>query len=221
MSRKAGGLLIYSAANLNLPTALTGGATAGNYLLVRNALGDVSLNNNAGAATVQFWADLADYKRPFFNFPAAGSEQGTFPTSNELQEVFGTAAGGPGNAFSGGATAAQFQLAPLPWGMMIVNIFAVYSVQTAALTAATLGLNRATFTENAAFTNTAVVAATGVALTTTTGAGTPHVQTVALAQPLVWEINDVSNLSVEFIVTAAATSAIRVYALGCHVVMGF
>jgi hypothetical protein len=219
MARTFGALLFYSAANLNLPTAQQGTA-AGQYAWVRNGLGDVSLNNTAGVSTVQIWADLADYKRPYVTFPATPG-QGTLLTSNEFQEVFGTAAGGPSNPFSGGATASQFGTPPLPWGVAVIDIFAVYSVQTAALTAATLGLNRATYTENTAFTNTAVVAATAIALTTTTGAGTPHVQKVTLAQPLNFEINDISNLNIELVITTAATSAVRVYGLGAHCAVEF
>jgi hypothetical protein len=220
MARKFGGILYYSAANLNFPTALSGGATAGNYNLVRNALGDVSLNNNAGAATVQFWCDIADYKRPFitFQYPGISAVQ---PVSNEFQNIFGTAAGGPSNPFSGGLTSPQFEVPPLPWGVAVIDIFAVYSVQTAALTAATLGLNRATFTENVAFTNTAVIAATGVALTTTASATACHVQSVAATNPIVFETANFSNISVEFLVTAAATSAVRVYGVGMHVAVCF
>jgi hypothetical protein len=217
MSRTFSGLLFYSAANINLPTALTGGATAGNYLLVRNALGDVSLNNNAGAATVQFWLDIADVKRPFLNFFAQPGQGNALPLTNELQEVFGNAAGGPGNPLGPGFSGTP----AIPWGLALFDVVAVYSVVTAALTAATLSVNRTTYTENVAFTNTAVLAPTAIALTTTTSATTPHVQKVSLAQPLVFEVNDNSNLSVELSITAAATSAIRVYGMGAHVAVEY
>lgn len=226
MARSFGAQLYYSAANLNLPTALTGGATAGNYNLVRNALGDVSLNNNAGAATVQFWCDIADVKRPqniLFNYPGIGNATAL---TNEFQEAFGTASGTPSNPFSGNVAASsvrgsQFGTPFVPWGIAIIDVFAVYSVVTAALTAATIGLNRTIYTENAAFTNTAVLAATGIALTTTTSATTPHVQKVSLAQPLVYEADDFSNVSVELLITAAATSAVRVYGVGVHAVVEY
>jgi hypothetical protein len=218
MARTFGGLLFYSAANINLQTSLTGGATAGNYNLVRNALGDVSLNNNAGAATVQFWLDVADVKRPvpFVPFPAFPG-QGTVPLSNEFQELFGTAAGGPGNVIGPGFSGTP----AVPWGLAIIDVVAVYSVVTAALTSCTIGLNRATFVENTAFTNTAVLAATGIATTTTTSATTPHVQKVTLAQPLVYEGNDNSNISVELVIQAAATSAVRLYGMGVHVAVEY
>lgn len=222
MARTFGGMLFYSAPNLNLPFAQNG-TGAGQYALVRNALGDVSLNNAAGVSTVQLYMDLADVKRPYFTFPTQPG-QGTVPTSNEFQEIFGTAAGGPGNPFSGGQTpvkSTQFGTPFFPWGVAVVNIFAVYSVITAALTTCTLGLNRAIFTENAAFTNNAVIAATAIATTTTTGAGTPHVQTVAAPTPLVFEADDISNISVEMTITTAATSAVRVYGIGMHVAVEY
>jgi hypothetical protein len=216
MARTFGGLLFYSAANLNLPTASTG-AAAGNYGLVRNALGDVSLNNVAGAATVQFWLDVADLKRPvpFLSFPPVG--MGTVPVSNEFQEVFGTAAGGPGNPWGPGFSGTP----AVPWGLAIVDVFAVYSVVTAALTSCTIGVNRATFVENTAFTNTAYLAATAIATTTTTSATTPHVSKVTLPQPLVFESFDNSNISIELVVQAAATSAVRVYGMGAHVAVEY
>src|SRR6267142_5298256 len=136
MARTFGGLLFYSAANINLPTASTG-AAAGQYGLIRTALGDMSLQNTAGVSTVQFWLDVADVKRPvpFINFPAFPG-QGTVPLSNEFQEVFGTAAGGPGNVIGPG-----FSGTPgIPWGLAVIDVVAIYSVQTAALTSCTIGV---------------------------------------------------------------------------------
>jgi len=221
MSRTFSGLLFYSAANINLPTALTGGATAGNYALVRNGLGDVSLNNTAGAATVQFWLDIADVKRPFVNFFTQPGQGNALPLSNELQEVFGNAAGGPGNPLGPGFPGANTGTPAIPWGLAVFDVVAVYSVVTAALTAATIGVNRVVYSENAAFTNTATLAATAIATTTTTAAGTPHVQKVSLAQPLIFESADNSNVTIELTITAAATSAIRVYGMGCHVAVEY
>jgi hypothetical protein len=100
-------------------------------------------------------------------------------------------------------------------------VFAIYSVQTVGLTTATLALNRGSYVENVAFTNTAVLAATGVALTTTAGATAAHVQKVSLAQPLIFEATDNSDLTIEFLVTTAATSALRVYAIGAHVAVEY
>lgn len=224
MARTFGGMLFYGAMNLNLPFAQAGTA-AGQYAWTRNGVGDYSLNNAAGVSTVQIVAQIADYKRPYFTFPAFPG-QGTVLNSNEFQEAFGTTptvAGGtgPGNPFSGGQLGTQFGTATLPWGLAVIDVFAVYSVQTATLTTATLGLNRAVYTENVAFTNTAVLAATGISTALTSAAGAPHVQTVALAQPLAYEVNNFADLSIEFLITTQATSAVRVYGLGMHCAVEF
>jgi hypothetical protein len=222
MARTFGGLLFYSAPNLNLPFGQNG-IGAGAYALVRNGVGDVSLNNAAGVSTVQIFMDCADLKRPYITF-ADQPGQGTVVSSNEFQEAFGTAAGGPGNPMNGGATpvkGSQFGTPFIPWGLALVDVFAVYSVQTAALTAATLGVTRAIYTENVAFTNNTVLAPTAVALTTTTSATTPHVQKITLPQPLLFEADDFSNLSLEFTITTAGTSAVRVYGMGMHVAVEY
>jgi hypothetical protein len=217
MARKFGGLLAYGSLNCNLQFA-DQGTTAGLYAWVNNGgtLGDWSLNNTAGAATKAIACGLADVKRPFFTFQYPGISA-VQPVSNEFQEVFGTAAGGPSNPFSGGATTPQFEVPPLPWGIAIVDVFAIYSVQTAALSTCTLACNRATYTENVAFTNTALIAATTIALTTTASATACHVQKVSATNPLVFEINDTSDVIVTITIGAAATSAVRLYALGAHV----
>jgi hypothetical protein len=229
MARTFGGVIFSNALGLLAPAANLG-AGAGQYQLVRNAIGDWSYNNTAGAATVVFAPDNANLARPYITFPAYPG-QGTVLTSNEFQEIFGTAAGGPGNPISGiaaGSTTAAgvvgggvFGTPNVPWGFSVIDIFAVYSVQTAALTAATLSVNRNIFVENTATTNTAVLAPTGVALTTTTSATTPHVQRVALAQPLVYETADFSTLIIEFSINAAATSAVRLYGIGIHVAVEY
>jgi hypothetical protein len=228
MARAFGGLVTYMAQSLTIPEANIG-AVGGNYTLVRNAIGDWSWNNVAGAATVVFSPDDSNLARPYITgmspYPLGGTT--VFPLSNEYQEVFGTAAGSAGNPFSGVASdlatvqGNQFQTGLVPHGLALVDVFAVYSVQTAALTAATLAVNRNIFVENTATTNTAVLAPTAVALTTTTSATTPHVQEVELAQPLVYESADFSDLIIEFSITAAATSAIRVYAIGAHYVVKY
>lgn len=220
MARTFGAMVFYAADGFGPPTANIG-AAAGNYALTRNAIGDWSWNNVAGAATVQFLPDDSNLRRPYITFPAFPG-QGTVPVANEFQEVFGTAAGGPGNPMSGIAAGSQavgggvFGTPNLPWGIALIDIFAVYSVQTAALTAATLAVNRNIFAENTATTNTAVVAPQTIALTTTTSATTPHVQKFTLPQPIVYETADISALIIELSITAAATSAVRVYGIGAH-----
>lgn len=219
MARTFGALLFYGSMNLNLPSAQQG-AGAGQWQWTRNALGDYSLNNVAGVATTQIIAQIADYKRPYITFPAFPG-QGTVLTSNEFNEAFGTAAGGPGNPISGGQSGTQFGTPAFPYGLAIIDIFAIYSVLTATLTTCTIGLNRASYTENVAFTNTAVQAATGISTALTGAAANPHVQKVTLAQPLTFESTDFADLSIELLITTQATSAVRVYGLGAHCAVEF
>jgi len=220
MARTFGALVLYNAMGIVAPEANTGVA-AGNYALTRNAIGDWSWNNVAGAATVVFSPDDSNVTRPYIVFPAYPG-QGTLPLSNEFQELFGTAAGGPGNPMSGVAAGSLavgggvFGTPNIPWGIALIDVFAVYSVQTAALTAATISVNRNIFQENTATVNTAVVAPQGLLLTTTTSATTPHVAKFTLPQPLVYETADFSTLIIELSITAAATSAVRVYGIGAH-----
>jgi hypothetical protein len=219
MARKFGGILFYGSPNVNYPLSQQG-TGIGQFQWFRGGLGNIFIEGpgTAAAGTINAWANLADLKRPFitFQYPGIFAVQ---PTSNEFQEVFGTAAGGPSNPFSGGATAAQFEVPPLPWGIAIVDVFAVYSVVTTALTSATLGCNRATYVENTAFTNTALIAATGVALTVSASASSPHVQKVAASNPLVFESNDISDINIEFTaVTGATANSLQLYGLGAHVV---
>jgi hypothetical protein len=222
VARTFGGLIFAGPSNIELPVAETGVA-AGTAGIVRNATGDVSINNVAGVATYHLLFDINSIKRPYITFPVSIGG-GTIPLSTEFQELFGTAAGGPGNPMSGGqlpVTGVQFGTPFLPWGLAIIDVFAVYSVQTAGLTTATIGLNRNVFVENTATVNTPVLAATATALTTTTSATTPHVQKVTLAQPLIYESNDFSNITIEFLVVTAATSALRVYGIGAHVAVEY
>lgn len=220
MARTFGGLILFSASGITPPTAQIGVA-AGNLALTRNATGDWSWNNAAGVATTQVIADHAVLARPRINFPAYPG-QGTVPLTNEFQEAFGTAAGGPGDPMAGIAAGSLvvggsvLGTPNIPWGYSVVDIFAVYSVQTAALTAATIALNRNIFAENTATVNTAVVAPQTLALTTTTSATTPHVQKFTLPQPLVYETADFSDLILEFSMTTAGTSAVRIYGIGLH-----
>jgi len=211
-------MFFYGAANINYPFSEQG-VGVGQFAWTRNALGDNSINGpgTAAAGTLHAWLSLADLKRPFitFQYPGISAVQ---PNSNEFQEVFGTAAGGPSNPFSGGLTSPQFEVPPLPWGIAVIDMFAVYAVVTTALTTATLSLNRATYTENTAFTNTAVVAATGVALTVTASATAPHVQKVSLPNPLIFEGADLSDLTIEFLATTGATiNSLKLYGMGMHV----
>jgi hypothetical protein len=230
MSRACGALVFYGAQGIVVPTAQVG-VTAGLVTIVRNATGDWSWNNAAGAATQNYAADNAVFTRPRINFPAPpgqySTSSGVIALGNDYQEAFGTTpatpgATAPGDPFAGLAAgsvtlpASQFGTPALPWGVALIDVFAVYSVQTAALTAATIAVNRNIFVENTATVNTAVVAPQTLALTTTTSATTPHVQKFTLVQPVIFEMADFSTLVIELAITTAATSAVRVYGIGAH-----
>ena len=229
MARTFGGLIYYAAPGLTVPLAQQG-TSAGLTSLVRNGTGDWSWNNGLGVATQNYLADNSVLARPYITFPAFAG-QGTVLASNEFQEAFGTTpasagAAGPGNPMSGvaagstsattGLVASQFGTPAIPWGIALVDVFAVYSVQTASLTAATLAVNRLTVVENTTNTNTAVLAPTALTLTTTASSTSPHVVKVPLAQPLVYEMVDNSVLLIELVITTASTSAVRVYGIGAH-----
>ena len=158
----------------------------------------------------------ADVKRPFVSF-AAPPSFGTIPLSNEFQEVFGTAAGGPGNPMGPGFG----QTAALPWGIAVIDIFACYAVGTLALTSATLGLSRVSYVENTAIAITPLIAATATATTTTAAANACHVAKVSATNPLVFETADFSDLLVELVLVTPATSTARVYGLGMHVAVEY
>jgi len=236
MPRAAGMLTFYSASGLSLPTAQVGVA-AGTAALVRAAAGQWYWLNSAAATTFNFLADNSIQQRPGnVPFPAFPGQyetgSGVLMLSNEYQEAFGTTpatpgAAGPGNPFSGVAAATTAtnpglpsqlpQGTPaVPQGVALIDIFAVYSVVTAALTAATVGVSRNIFAENTALVNTAVVSPQTIALTTTTSLSTPHVQRYTLSQPLVFEAADFSSLVLEAVFTTAATSLLYVYGLGAH-----
>lgn len=200
-----------------MPSAQQGTAGANVYPWTRNGLGDVSLNGpaTAGAATAFFWLELGELKR---RIETAALALKNLP----FQQKFGAAALTPG--WTAGAPSlppftGQTQLTPptsdTPKGIQITDVFAIYSVQTAALTAATLGISRTVYAENVAIAITAYLAATNIALTTTTAANTPHVQVVAVTTP-VFETSDLSDIIIELSLTTAATSVVRVYGMGLH-----
>lgn len=206
MARTFSGILFYNASQINF---------AGTGVYTRNGLGDVSVNQ-AASLTVQYHMGCADVKRPFLGFMApVGS--GTVPTSNELQEVFGTAAGGPGNPLGPG-----FQGTPaIPWGLAVIDIFALYSVTGGALTSATLGLSRNTYTNNVAFTTTALIAATATPTAASAAANAPYVAKVAATTPLVFESTDMTDLLLELILVTPVAVTARVYGLGMHVAVEY
>lgn len=238
MPRTFGGLIFYGAQSLT-PSAV--GTAAGQYALLQDASNIPYWGNTAGAATVFFVADDANLARPYLQYPAFPGQYetsaGVLALGNEYQEAFGTTpasagATGPGQPFGGNAAGSptatasstlptpQFGTPVLPWGISLKDIFVVYSVQTASLTAATVALYRSTFSSNAAYSVTTVVPTTQLTLTlaASTSAVTPYVLQTALTQPLLYESIDYSQLNFVLSVSAAATSAVRVYGMGMHLV---
>jgi hypothetical protein len=235
MGKPFGGLTFYSAAGITPPTAQVG-TTAGLVALTRLATGQWVWQNTAGAATFNFLADNSLVFRPGnIQFPSEPGQYstgaGVLAVGNEYQEAFGTTpatpgATAPGNPFSGqpagstssnpGIVNSQFGTPMVPWGVSLIDVFAVYAVSTAALTTATLAVNRNIFIENTAFVNTAVLAPTAVSTTTTTSSSTPHVQRVSIAQPVVFEMADFAQLTLELALVAPATSVVQVYGVGAH-----
>lgn len=205
MARTFSGLLFYDASQINF----TGTAT-----YTRQAKGDVSVNQGA-SLTVQYQMGTADVKRPFVTFTQPGI---TSNTMNELKEAFGNAAGGPGDPFGPGFGPTVTK----PWGLAVIDIFAVYSVAGAALQAgSTLGVTRQAYSNNAAFTITDVIAPTAVTLPTSTSISTPYVFKLSAAQPLVYESVDNTDLSVELILVTTVAGSARVYGLGMHVAVEY
>lgn len=213
MARSFGGLLFYNASQMVATAA--GVYTTTQSVYTRNAAGDVSFNQIA-SQTVQYQIGVADIKRPFITFGMPPG-MGTIPVASEFQNIFGTAAGGPSNPWSGGQTSVQFGEPAFPWGIAIIDVFAVYSVSTNPLTTATLGLYRQRFAEAVANAQDVLVNAVAIATTTTASATTCHVQKSTLAQPIAFEATDNSDLVIELALVTPASSTARVYGVGVHV----
>jgi hypothetical protein len=208
MARTFGALLFYDAMHL----AST--ASAGSVTLTRNAADqDVSLNL-ANSTTASIIVGVADAKRPYITFPAFPG-QGTVPTSNEFQELFGTAAGGPGNPM-GASAATQFGTAGFPWGLAILDVTVIYSVTGASLTSGTIACVRNTYTNNAAFTTANIIASTAITLPVTSAANAPYVLKTSVAQPIVYEATDNSDALVILDLATAGGGTARVYGIAIH-----
>ncbi len=234
MARTFGSQVFYGAANLNAAAASLGGG-AGQYNWTLDANNALVLTNTAGVSTVRFFLGLADYKRPYITFPAFPG-QGTVVGTNEFQEAFGTTpasagAAGPGNPFSGIAAGSpasvnanqsiQFGTPAQPWGVAVVDVFAVYAVTTATLTTCSLALSRARFAENTTYTLDTPLAATGISTALTTNLTSPHVQKVSLTQPLAYETADFSDLFATLLITTQAGSLVSIYGIGLHCAVEF
>lgn len=207
MARTFSGLLFYNASQINI---------TGTTVYTRNAAGDYSYNQ-AASQTVQYQMGIADLKRPFTTFPAFPG-QGTVPLANELQEVFGTAAGGPGDPMGPGFSGTPAK----PWGVSIIDAFAVYSVGTNPLSAGSvLGLYRQKYAEGVANGQDVLINAVAITLTATASATTCHVFKSTLAQPLSFESLDNSDIVLETILITPAGGTARMYGLGLHVAVEY
>lgn len=104
-------------------------------------------------------------------------------------------------------------------GIQISDFFIVYSVGVVALTSATLRLGKTVFSKTAggaAFTQTDIVAATGIATTTTPAAGQPQYAVVAGPSPLVFSKDDLGLVEIEAVIVMANTGTLRIYGMGFH-----
>ena len=200
------------------PGQIVSPAAATVFPWTRNAAGDVSLNGPTppAAGANYFWLSMANMKR---QIETAALARRNMP----FQQRFGNAASGPGwPAGAPGlppfADTTQFTppTADTPKGIHIIDIYAVYSVQTAALTAATLAMYRTVYADSTALAVTTVVAPATIATTISSAANAPFVGKVAVAAPAGFETTDLSNVLIELTLTTAATTVLRVYGMGCH-----
>ena len=202
MARTFSGLLFYDATQiLNVGAAinLAGDASTGLTLAVPTN------------ATTKIACGLADVKRPFTNFTQPG---GTYLSANELQEAFGTSTGTPGDPMGPG-----FQLTVgKPWGLALIDIFIIYNVGTLAATSVTLAAFRTAYTNNGAVSPTSIVSS---AAGPTVVQANPYVFKVAVAQPLVFESTDLSDVAIQATFVLPNTSTASVWGMGAHVAVEY
>lgn len=189
-----------------------------NLAYTRNALADYSLNRvSAGAETYNIVANLSSALRKLTAYPGINGMP--------FQEQFGTAAGAAGYPAGAaglppftGNTELTPPTAPTPKGIQITDVAAVYQVGVAALTSASLSLNRTTFSNNVA--NAIVnipISATALSLGTQAN---PYVAVRAVTAP-VFEVTDLSDVTLELAIVMQNTGTLRVYGLGFHVNYNF
>lgn len=187
-----------------------------NTVLTRNALGNYSLNRTAaGAETYTIVSNLSSAIRKLTLYPGLNG----LP----FQEQFGTAAGAAGYpAAAGGlppftgATELVPPTAPVPKGIQVSDVVAIYQVGVVDATAASLSLNRTIFANNVAPNVVNIpVAATALPLTAAGDATGPYVVVRAVTAP-VFEVTDLSDVTLEFSVTLANTGTLKAFALGFH-----
>lgn len=205
MARTFSGLVFYNASQLYPSSAL-------------NLVGDVSTGISLVApasATTVIACGIADVKRPYFNFPQMGGySTASIQVGNENLEAFGTGSGTPGDPIGPGFSNSQTK----PWGLAVVNVFAIYNVVGATATSVTLKAYRSVFANNVAIASTQLVnsAAGPVAVQ-----ANPYVFQVALAQPLVYESTDLSDVGLELSIVTPTSSTLNVYGMGAHVAVEY
>jgi hypothetical protein len=163
----------------------------GAQTFVRNAKGDWSLNIAASAATVFV--------------------RGCNPVVQRLGETYNL------GEFSASGVQTNYPPAPAK-GIEIIDFYAIYSVGTAALTSATLRLGSTVYSKTAgggAFTQTDIVAATGVQTATTPSLAQYTYQDVLVAAPA-FSVSDIGLLEVELSWVNPGTSVVQVAELGFH-----
>lgn len=194
---------------------------AGAFPKGRNAKGDYSLKNAAGANVGVFATSFAGLifrtgQQPFY------------------QEQFGTAAGvagptGVANTSSPDGTigvppftgASQLVVATgnIPKGIKILDITLKYQVTGAALTLHTIGLSKTVFANNAAIVVTDVLANAANGLATAVQAN-PYVTKVAIVSP-VFQVSDLADLWLEIDATTQAAGVYSLYGASVHVAFNY
>jgi hypothetical protein len=185
-----------------------------NLVYTRNAAGDYSLNRTAAAAeTYHVVASFGDYVN---RIQATGTD-----FKNDIQSQFGGQYGPasyPGRppfkwGGSGPAPWLQPPTAGTPKGMRINNLWVVYNVGVAALSANSVTLQSTTYADNAPL----VVAALGTNPSTLPVAfrANNYVSTVTVNTPA-FLTTDLSELSVEVTISMLATGTLKFYGVGAH-----
>jgi len=109
-------------------------------------------------------------------------------------------------------------------GIAVADFFVIYSDTVVPLTTATLRLGKTVFSKTAggaAFTQTDLVAATGIQTAVTPAVGQPTFQSVAFQNntsgtPVVFHKDDLGLIEIEAQFVMANTGTLRVYGLGAH-----
>lgn len=206
-------------------------ATSGTATLTLNASGDLSLNIGNSQACV------------FVISEAAMLRSGVYASSYDQQQ-FGTAAGvaGPTAAVpntsgplglkpgfppltaANMATLGAIQRGPIPKGLQVNSVTAIYSVTGLGLTLAQIGVTQTKFTNNAALvvTNVLAKAANGLPTAIGTGAANPYSTVVPMTSPA-FTIGSTAGteLLVELDLTTGASGTARLYGMSVNCSFNF